>query len=82
MPIGIGQPEIDETRAGYLRRLHIRIPGKHFGEANGKLSRFHSERLGKHHRRVCGEVAMRGIARWLDNHPLRIESHRPRSVRR
>ena len=67
VPIGGLQSEVDEAGAGDLRRIDILVARQRGGDAGGKLARLGAERLREHHRRIDGEVAMRGFARRFDD---------------
>ena len=75
-----GQPEIDESRPGDLDRGHRRERFQLGLDRFGERARVGSGGLGKHHRGVGREVAVRRIARRLDRHAAAIQAVGQRAV--
>ena len=68
--------DIDEARSRHFGLRDTRIIGQGGGDFDGELTRI-GERLlrllRKNHRRIGGEVAMRRVARRLDDKSLQIQ---------
>src|SRR3546814_13488266 len=59
----VGQPQVDEPRPRDRHRLDF-LQGTEFGrDSLRQRARVGARGLGEHHRRVGGEIAVRGIAR-------------------
>ena len=74
MPEPVAESQIDEARPGDLGAAHRRVAAQRLDQAGGKLARVLAGRLGQHHRRIGGDVAMRGVARRLDRDAAEIET--------
>ncbi len=70
------QPEIDEARPGDLHLHHARIAREIGDDQFGERARVHPRFLGQHHGGVGGEIAMRAVARRLDDDAAHIEPGR------
>ena len=74
-------PDIDKAGA---RNLDIRNTVdclQMTAKQAGKITRLHPGRLGQHHRRIAGKIAMRGIARQFKDYTARIKRGRQFAVR-
>ena len=70
------QGQVDEARTGDLDLVHPRIAAQVAGDQLGKGARIGAGLLGEDHRRVGGEVAMRRVARRLDDDAPDVEALR------
>ena len=70
------QGQVDEARTGDLDLVHPRIAAQVAGDQLGEGARIGAGLLGEDHRRVGGEVAMRRVARRLDDDAPDVEALR------
>ena len=75
----VGEPHVDEARPGDVDLRHVGYGAQLFGQRGGERARVRPRRLGEHHGRVGGEVAMRGVARRLDRDVRAVEPARQRA---
>ena len=66
-------PDVDKTRAGNLDAGHPVDLGQRRTDGRSEIARLHAGRLGKNHGGVAGDVAMRRIARQLEDHAAGIQ---------
>ena len=67
VPGGVGEAEVEEAGTGDLGRDDLGVVLEGVGELGRDLARILAERLCDDHRGVGREIAMRGIARRLDD---------------
>ena len=67
------EPQIDEAGAGDLKALNVLVAAQSADQLFRHRARVQAERLGQHHRRIAGEIAMAGIARRLDRDARKIK---------
>ena len=74
------EPDVDEAGPGDLGAHHLVQRLQPRRDQLGESARVGAGALGEHHRRVGGEIAVRGIARRLDRHRLALEPGRQRAL--
>ena len=72
MPIGVLEPQIDETGTRHLDGADVGIVLQRIANPDSKFARILANRLGEHHRRIGRDIAMARIARRFDTHARQI----------
>ena len=81
LPDGAVEADVDEARPGDLGAGHALDRDQLREDRLGERARIGAGALGQHHRRVGGEIAMRGIARRLDRDGAALDAGRQRAFR-
>ena len=64
---------INKTRPGNFRTFNIALRGQLTDNLRRQIARRHTGLLAQNHRRIGGNIAMRGIARRLDRYIVKAD---------